>query len=154
VKLPPLILASASPRRSELLRQLCGEFQVIPSNAAETESEALSPGEMSQLNAYRKARAISKKHPDSLVIGMDTVVALDDAIFNKPASLPDARRSGEQIAGCFVARGVVAVEPQREPAEHRLDFLAEEHGNIEVSIAIYISEFNISKLSRYNHIAG
>jgi len=99
VKLPPIILASASPRRLELLRQVCQDFQVIPSNADETEHGALSPGEMSKINAYRKARAISKTHPDALVIGMDTVVALDDAIFNKPSNLDDAKRMLQCLQG-------------------------------------------------------
>ena len=99
VKLPPIILASASPRRLELLRQICQEFQVIPSNAPESESEALSPGEMSKINAYHKARVISKKHPDALVIGMDTVVALEDAIFNKPSDLADAKRMLLRLQG-------------------------------------------------------
>jgi septum formation protein len=99
VKLPPLILASASPRRSELLRELNTEFRVIPSNADEIQSEALSPGEMSQINAYRKARVISKKYPDELVIGMDTLVALEDTVFGKPSSLDDARQMLLRLQG-------------------------------------------------------
>src|SRR5262245_6610525 len=66
MNLPSVILASASPRRSELLRQLGVQFEVIPSSAPESESEHLSPGELCSLNAYRKARIISKHHPDAL----------------------------------------------------------------------------------------
>src|SRR3954463_7857348 len=54
MNLPSVILASASPRRSELLRQLGIEFEVIPSTVPESESEHLSPGELCSLNAYRK----------------------------------------------------------------------------------------------------
>jgi septum formation protein len=90
VKLPSVILASASPRRSELLRQLGVEFQAIPSRAPESESEHLSPGELCSLNAYRKARVISKHHPDALVIGMDTVVSLDSKVLGKPRDMDEA----------------------------------------------------------------
>ena len=63
MKLPPLILASASPRRAELLRQLNLDFQIVPSDAAEIFDEQLSPLELCQLNAHRKARAVAKKIP-------------------------------------------------------------------------------------------
>ena len=75
--MPPLILASASPRRAELLRQLLPEFQIVPSDAAEMVDEQLSPLELCQLNAHRKARAVAKKIPDALVLGADTLVFLE-----------------------------------------------------------------------------
>lgn len=90
MNLPSVILASGSPRRSELLRQLGVDFEVIPSSAAESESEHLSPGELCSLNAYRKARLVSKHHPDALVIGMDTVVALDSKVLGKPRDMEEA----------------------------------------------------------------
>ena len=60
MRLPPLILASASPRRSELLRQMGVEFTVIRSDIPEVAPEHLSPAETAQINAYRKARATAK----------------------------------------------------------------------------------------------
>lgn len=87
---PAFILASASPRRAELLRQLGLEFQVIPSNVSEAQGGALSAGEVAQINAYRKARAVSKKHPDAITLGVDTVVALDNKLFGKPATMSEA----------------------------------------------------------------
>jgi septum formation protein len=90
MNLPSVILASGSPRRSELLRQLGVEFQVIPSSAPESDSEHLSPGELCSLNAYRKARVVSKHHPDALVIGMDTIVALDSKVLGKPRDMDEA----------------------------------------------------------------
>lgn len=90
MNLPSVILASASPRRCELLRQLGVHFEVIPSSAAESDSEHLSAGELCSLNAYRKARLVSKHHPDALVIGMDTVVALDSKVLGKPRDMDDA----------------------------------------------------------------
>ena len=63
MNLPPLILASASPRRAELLRQLNVDFQVVPGDAKEIAHEHLSPLEICQLNAHRKARTVAKKIP-------------------------------------------------------------------------------------------
>jgi septum formation protein len=99
MKLPPLILASQSPRRSELLRSLGFEFAVVPSDATEAHTEELTAAEISQLNAYRKARAVAKKFPDSLVLGADTLVALDTTLFGKPASVDDAFRMLTQLQG-------------------------------------------------------
>ena len=92
MNLPPLILASASPRRAELLRQLKLDFQILPSDAKEIFDEQLSPLELCQLNAHLKARAVAKKNPDSLVLGADTLVFLDGEIMGKPADIADARR--------------------------------------------------------------
>jgi len=89
---PMLILASASPRRADLLRQFEFEFLVIPSAVEESTSEDLSASEVSQLNAYRKARAIAKRFPDAVTLGVDTVVALGPAIFGKPADLAEAEK--------------------------------------------------------------
>jgi septum formation protein len=97
--LPKLILASASPRRSELLRRLDLEFQVISSNAPEALQEQLTPSELAQINAYRKARAVSKRFPDYLVLGADTIVTLGGRLFGKPSSLPDAQRMLQQLQG-------------------------------------------------------
>jgi septum formation protein len=97
--LPPLILASASPRRSELLRQLSLAFQVQPGRAEEIHPEHLSPHEICQVNAYRKARVIAKKHPDALVLGADTIVCLGIRVFGKPADHRDAHRMLSQLQG-------------------------------------------------------
>ncbi len=99
MKLPPLILASASPRRAELLRPLGLDFQAVPSDAAEIFDEQLSPWELCQLNAHRKARVIAKKHPDALVLGADTLVFLDGEVMGKPADLADARRMLTRLQG-------------------------------------------------------
>lgn len=88
--MPPLILASASPRRAELLRQLELDFTVLPGNAQEVLYEFLSPMEICQLNAHRKARAIAKKIPDALVLGADTLVFLDGEILGKPRDRAEA----------------------------------------------------------------
>jgi len=92
VKLPPLILASASPRRAELLHLLAADFRVLPSTAEEVSHDHLSPLEVCQLNAHRKARVVAKKYPDALVLGADTLVFLDNEILGKPRNLKDAEK--------------------------------------------------------------
>ena len=99
MKVPPIILASASPRRAELLRQLKLDFKIIPSDATEVFDENLSPRELCQLNAHRKARTIAKKIPDALVIGADTLVFLEREIFGKPRILDEARQMLERLQG-------------------------------------------------------
>jgi nucleoside triphosphate pyrophosphatase len=99
VKLPPLILASASPRRAELLRQLRLDFQIVPSDVAEMLDENLSPLELCQLNAHRKARSVAKKIPDALVLGADTLVFLDHKMFGKPENLAEAKKMLLELQG-------------------------------------------------------
>ena len=99
MKPPPLILASASPRRAELLRQLQPKFQIVPSDAEEIFDGQLSPQELCQLNAHRKARVVAKKIPDALVLGADTLVFLDGEIMGKPRVLADARRMLARLQG-------------------------------------------------------
>lgn len=96
---PSLILASASPRRAELLRELGLNFVVVPSDATEVAHEELSPRELCQLNAHRKARVVAKRHPDALVLGADTLVFLGREILGKPPDLEVARRMLSRLQG-------------------------------------------------------
>jgi septum formation protein len=99
MSLPPIILASASPRRSELLRGMGLAFRVAPSDAPEIHHDQLTAREISQINAYRKAHVVAKKFPDALVLGADTLVYLGTTLFGKPASLADAFRMLDQLQG-------------------------------------------------------
>lgn len=101
MKRSPLILASASPRRVELLRQLVPDFEVVPGDVAEVHDEHLTAWEMAQVNAYRKARAVAKKFPDATVLGADTLVYLDreSRLFGKPASPAEAARMLSELQG-------------------------------------------------------
>lgn len=101
MKMSPVILASASPRRQELLQQLINEFEVVPSDAPEVHDDQLTAWEMAQVNAYRKARVVAKKFPDRLVLGADTLVYLDrDAkLFGKPTDRADAARMLSELQG-------------------------------------------------------
>jgi septum formation protein len=97
--LPPLILASASPRRKDLLRQLSLDFKVMPADVVEIHHEQMTARELSQVNAYRKARTVAKKFPDALVLGADTLVYLETALFGKPATLEEAFGMLERLQG-------------------------------------------------------
>jgi septum formation protein len=94
-----LILASTSPRRVELLRQLGVDFKIVAGEVSEIEYEELSARELAQINAYRKARAVAKKHPDTIVLAADTVVCLETKLFGKPATLEDAYLMLEYLQG-------------------------------------------------------
>ena len=97
--LPALILASASPRRAQLLSEMGFEFHVVPSHADEARNEQLTVRELCLLNAYRKARAVAKKIPDALVLGADTAVQVENRLLGKPADLKEARQMLEWLQG-------------------------------------------------------
>ena len=97
--LPPIILASTSPRRAELLQQLTTEFKVVPSDAAELLDPQLTAREISQINAYRKARSVAKQFADALVLGADTLVYLDQQLLGKPRDLAEARQMLSKLQG-------------------------------------------------------
>jgi septum formation protein len=96
---PSMILASESPRRAELLRQLGIEFKVVSSQVPELHHEQLTALEVCQINAYRKARAVAKKLPDRLILAADTLVHLDTRLFGKPSSLEEAYQMLEELQG-------------------------------------------------------
>ncbi len=96
---PHLILASASPRRAELMCQLQRDFSVVATEVPEIHQEHLTATEISQINAYRKARSVAKKFPDALVLGADTLVYLGTQLFGKPANLAEAQRMLTQLQG-------------------------------------------------------
>jgi len=99
MKKPELILASGSPRRAEILSQEGYQFQIAVAEVQEAAEPQLSPRELALLNAYRKARAIAKRYPDKLVLGADTVVALEGCYFGKPRTLDEARQFLRTLSG-------------------------------------------------------
>ena len=94
-----LILASASPRRSELLRRIRLEFKVCPANVNELSSSAEGPERMVAVNARLKADALSGQFPDALILGSDTTVALGDVVLNKPSDMNEARAMLKRLSG-------------------------------------------------------
>ena len=88
---PRLILASNSPRRRHLLAQAGLNFSVIPSDVDEQKVAMSDPEDYVKKLAESKAIDISEKHPDSWIIGADTIVVIEQQILGKPES-PDAAR--------------------------------------------------------------
>jgi septum formation protein len=95
----PLILASASPRREELLRLLGLAFQVIPSQADETFFINENPGEHVLRLAENKAHAVAQAHPQAWVLGADTIVVIDGEVLGKPADSSAAAGMLEKLSG-------------------------------------------------------
>lgn len=97
---PAIILASASPRRRELLALLGHPYEVIPSRYEELLPETYpDPGALAVHLAQEKARDVAREHPDALVIGADTVVALGTRVYGKPADRHDAARMLRELSG-------------------------------------------------------
>ncbi|MDS1029397.1 Maf family protein [Bacillota bacterium LX-D] len=85
-----IVLASSSPRRKELLEVLGLNFQISTSAVDESIGEGLSPSQAVECLALKKAQAVAPKYPRSLIIGADTVVALDNLLLGKPKDDDDA----------------------------------------------------------------
>ena len=95
----PLILASASPRRTEILQTAGIPFEVIPSRAEEVSHGSMSVEETVVENARRKALEVSARHPGRLVLGADTLVALEDAKLGKPRDRTHAKEMLRTLSG-------------------------------------------------------
>jgi septum formation protein len=95
----PLILASSSPRRQLLLREIGFNFLVIPSHADESFAVETPVEEVPAMLAKRKAAAVSSQHPQTIVLASDTVVILDGHILNKPIDRSDAIRMLGLLSG-------------------------------------------------------
>jgi septum formation protein len=105
------VLASASPRRRELLRGICDRFEVVPSEIDETLDEGPTPEAVARL-ALRKARAVAAHAPAAIVLAADTVVVIDGMALGKPAGAQEARAMLARLRGRQheVVTGLAVVE--------------------------------------------
>ena len=88
-----IVLASASPRRKELLSLITQRFRVEPSRFDESSVPSdLSPVEYVTHSSLMKAREVANRYPDALVIGADTIVVIDNTILGKPRNAADAAK--------------------------------------------------------------
>ncbi len=94
-----LILASASPRRRELLTQIGLRFEVQAADIDETRRDAEAPAAYVQRLALEKAQAVLALHPHATVIGADTTVVLGGEVLGKPRDLAEAERMLRGLAG-------------------------------------------------------
>ena len=98
----PFILASASPRRRELLAQAGFTFEVVPADVPEVQKPGEDPIHFVTRLAREKAEAVAATHtltPDTLVLGADTIVVVDEEILGKPRDEADAARMLRQLSG-------------------------------------------------------
>ncbi len=113
----PVILASASPRRQSLLKQILPEFKVIPADLDEDALTVPDPFLTAQNLALAKAKWVYSQHPNHLVLGGDTVVAVREEAgfvqYSKPTSTEDAKRMLNALSGTthVVATGVAIIWP-------------------------------------------
>ncbi len=96
---PPIILASGSPRRKDLLELIDLPFKVIISSVHEDFNVDLKPIEFAKHYANLKSLDVAKKYPDHLVIGADTIVVLDDEIIGKPVDENDSKSMLRKLSG-------------------------------------------------------
>jgi septum formation protein len=108
-----LVLASASPRRQELLRNTGIAFTVQPADIDESPRDGESPVECAQRLAREKALAVSRSRPQDCVLGADTIVVVDGQILGKPRNAADAARMLRLLSGRThdVITGVCLVGP-------------------------------------------
>ena len=112
-----IILASASPRRSELLERAHIPFEVRVSDAQEDNSQGLEPSELVRHNAYIKALAVARRYPEErVVLGADTIVALDGKIYGKPS---DKKRAAEMLAEQLAAEAEAKAKAEAAKAQEQ-----------------------------------
>lgn len=117
MNLPKLILASASPRRSEILTAVGWAFEKHVADIDETELDGENPADYVQRLAKEKAEAVAVNYENALVLGADTIVVIENRIIGKPKDSDDARRMLKMLSGNWheVLTGVALVE-KSEPA--------------------------------------
>lgn len=94
-----LILASASPRRRQLLTEHGYSFTVQPADIEEVMPPDLNVGDITLFNARQKALAVAEQNPEAVVIGVDTLVALDGEPLGKPADMDEAFAMLSRLSG-------------------------------------------------------
>jgi len=96
---PRTVLASASPRRAQLLASLGLAFEVMAPDVDETPAPGESPAQLVERLAQAKVSEVARVNGDALVIGADTTVTLDGVAINKPGDFEENRRFIERLAG-------------------------------------------------------
>ena len=94
-----VILASQSPRRKQLMKEITNDFSVVVSDVDETTSPHLTPLEAVKEIAFRKASAVYSKYPKDIIISADTIVTIDNKIIGKPIDKEDAKNILKLLSG-------------------------------------------------------
>ncbi|MBI4250728.1 septum formation protein Maf [Candidatus Uhrbacteria bacterium] len=98
-EVPPIVLASASPKRKELLEMIGLSIIVDPSDCAETKKKGESPLAFVRRVSLDKARCVAARHPNSLIIAADTIGAIGRQIFGKAGNVIEARATIQKLSG-------------------------------------------------------
>ena len=120
---PKLILASASPRRAEILKAVGWEFEKQIADIDETELPGENPADYVQRLAREKAFAVAANHQNALILGADTIVVIENQIVGKPKDLTDARRMLKMLSGNWheVLTGIALIKITAGNAETKID---------------------------------
>ena len=135
-----LILASASPRRAELLHEAGYELEVRPATIDEAQFGGVSPGEIAQRLAQAKAEVIATQCPEDVVLAADTIVCLGERILGKPNDEKHAREMLELLSGTtqIVITGVCVM--------HKA---AEFQQSTRVMTAVRMDNLTVAQLNQY-----
>lgn len=111
-----LILASQSPRRKEILKEMGYEFYVIPSKSKEVFNKKLPLDEALEDVAYQKAKDVQKKHDQSIILSADTIVVMDGKVLGKPKDLEQAKEFLKSYSNSYhlVKTAVCILTPTKE----------------------------------------
>ena len=117
---PPLLLASTSPQRRAILRQLHIPFEVVPPRFEERDELGRDPVELVREHARGKAHSVTSEPDERPVLGVDTTVVLDGEMFAKPDDPGEAEEMLERLSGAThqVVSGLCLLTPGWEELEH------------------------------------
>ncbi len=123
IKLPKLILASASPRRAEILTAVGWQFEKEVADVDETEFSGEKPEDYVQRLAKAKAETVAANHENALVLGADTIVVIENKIVGKPKGFEDARRMLQMLSGNWheVLTGIALIRVSAGNSEIKVD---------------------------------
>jgi septum formation protein len=139
-----IVLASASPRRKQLLEEAGYDVTCVVSGAEEIEDHSFLPADLAMENAARKARLVAGNSPDHIVIAADTVVWRNGRFFGKPSDREDAFRMLKELAGQTheVVTGVVVYFPGGEITTFAESSLVTFHALADDEIRCYLDSIH------------
>ncbi|MDQ3634541.1 MAG: Maf family protein [Acidobacteriota bacterium] len=144
--MPKLILASGSPRRAEILGFVGWEFEKHVADIDESQKTGEKPAEYVQRLAYEKAAAVALKYENTLVLGADTIVVIDDKIIGKPVDLEDAHEMLKMLSGRWheVLTGVAIVKNSKFKIQNSKE---EKSNTLQSIVSFQTTRVKFSKLN-------
>ncbi len=135
-----IILASASPRRKELLEKIGLKFEVEPSNYEENMRSELEPHELAKKVSLEKAKAVASKHKNAIVIAADTFIVFQGRMLGKPKTEVEAKEMLKTINGKShsVITGFTIIDTEKNKALSRA-----------VETKVYIRELTLKEIDAY-----